>query len=438
MSEIAQLDKIQVPDKYDIIPIHTSDRATFKECRRRWVWSSPAHQNLIPKVSVYGIYLPFWYGTGIHHALQYHYDPFLKQDPEVTFDTWYDIQWNGGEIKESEIEEYADRFPIQNEKGQWIVEGLKDVLPDPDYDLFEMHHQLGLGMMRFYKEYAERNDDFTVIASEHTFSVPILDPTTGKPMYMYDYREMPEDWEPSDAENMYGPLMIPAPLNGAEDHPYTGVMKQVHARGRMDLIVHGNTTGNYAIIDHKTADTIKEDYFDHTDLDEQCTTYIWAAELEAQMHDLPYKDIAGIVYQALRKAYPVPPNITTRGLPSLDKSKESTTPQLFEKCINEMGLKSYFDMDDKMQAYYTYLVEQGDKQFIQRHPVTRNRAQKNNAGLRIYMEAMDMLDNPRIYPNPSKNYSCIKCRFRGPCLAVESGRDWEDMIKDGYETNYDR
>jgi hypothetical protein len=95
-------------------------------------------------------------------------------------------------------------------------------------------------------------------------------------------------------------------------------------------------------------------------------------------------------------------------------------------------------MDEKMQAYYTYLVEKGDSQFIQRHPVRRNAAQKQNAGLRLYMEAMDMLDNPRIYPNPSKNYSCLKCRFRGPCLAVESNRDWEDMIKDGYQSNYDR
>lgn len=434
MSEIVQADEIVVPDKFDIIPIHTSDRATFKDCRRRWYWSSPAHQNLIPKVSIYGIYMPFWFGTGIHVALEKYYHPILRENPEVAFDAWFDVQWNGGQIKESELEQYADRFPSQLKNGTWVVEGLKDVLPDPDYDAFEMHHELGKGMMRFYKEYSERNDDFTVVASEHTFSVPVIDPTTGAPLYMVDNREMPEDWEPNlKAENMYGPLIV-------ADHKdqKTGFLKQVHARGRMDLIVHGNTTENFAIIDHKTADTIKDDYFDHTDLDEQCTTYIWAAEIEAQMYDLPYKDIAGVVYQALRKAHPQPPNITTRGLPSLNKATESTTPRLFEQCIKEMGLEEYFKMDDNMQRYYTYLVEQGDKQFIQRHPVTRNRHQKENAGLRLYMEAMDMLDNPRIYPNPTKNYSCLRCRFRGPCLAVESGRDWEDMIKDGYQENYDR
>jgi hypothetical protein len=430
---VAIQEKITVPDKWDIIPLHTSDRTTFKDCRRRWAWSSPAQQNLVPKVSIYGLYLPFWFGTGIHYALEKHYDPFLSEDAEVAWETWFNLQWLGGQIKESEFDEFADRKPYEKD-GKWFVQGLSDVLPMPDVEEFQMLLELGKGMMRNYKDYAERNDDFDVISTEHIFSVPVMDPTTGKPLYMLDTREMPESWEPTDQENIYGPLMY-------EDISQTGpncLFKQVHARGRMDLIVLGRTTENYAIIDHKTADTIGDDYFDHTDLDEQCTTYIWAAEIEAQMHDLPYKDIAGIVYQAIRKAYPSPPTITSRGIPSLNKTTESTTPALFEKTIKEMGLEEYFKMDEKMQAYYTFLVDKGDKTFIQRHPVRRNRHQKDNAGLRLYMEAMDMLDNPRIYPNPTKNYSCLRCRFRGPCVAIESGYDWEDMIKDGYETNFDR
>jgi len=215
--------------------------------------------------------------------------------------------------------------------------------------------------------------------------------------------------------------------------------KQVHARGRMDLIVQGNSTGNYAVMDHKSTNgLITEDYFAHTDLDEQCTTYIWAAEIEARMYDLPYKNITGIVYQAIRKAYPSPPNITTRGLPSLDRQKETTTAQLFEKTVKEMGMEILLSTDEKMMQYYTYLVEKGDKQFIWRKDVKRNKHQKENAGLRIFMEAMDMLDNPRIYPNPTKNYSCLNCSFRIPCLGVEAGYDYESQITDGYEPNYDR
>jgi PD-(D/E)XK nuclease superfamily len=420
---------IIVPSKYDIIPLHTSDRATFKDCRRRWAWSSPAQSNLVPKTSVHGVYMPFHFGTGIHYALQHFYNPVLKEDPEVTFDTWWNLQWNGGEIHEDELDQFADRNPQFSTSSQtWSIEGLVDLLPVPDYDNFEMHHQLGMGMMRFYKEYAEQEDDFVVVATEHLFSVPVLDPHTNKPLYMADTRTMPEDWEPTDEENMFGPLM-------------TGhnMYKQVHARGRMDLIVYSENTGNFAIIDHKTTDKqLEDEIFAHTDLDEQCSTYIWAAELEAKLYDLPYKEIAGIVYQKIRKAFPRPPTILKAGTPSLNRQTESTTAQMFSDFIKEAGMTSLFEADEKMQAYYNYLVEKGDKQFIRRWPVTRNSTQKENTGLSIYMEAMDMLDNPRIYKNATERWSCTKCPFRAPCLAVEAGYDYKAMLEDGYEENFDR
>lgn len=427
------VNKLETPSKWDIIPLHTSDRTTFKDCRRKWFWSSPAQSNLVRKASVYGIYEPFWFGNGIHFALEKFYDPRLKEDPEIAFDYWYDLQWNGGYIKESELEQFKDRKPdFDVKKKAWYVEGLSTVLPFPDEEHYENLHQIGMGMMRFYKDYAEREDDFTVIATEHMFSVPILDPTTGRALYMLDNREMPDDWESTDVENEYGRLVLTKEENGYH-------YKQVHARGRQDLIVLGNTTGNFAIMDHKTSTgPIDEDYFRHVDLDEQCTTYLWAAEIEARMYDLPYKEMAGIVYQGLRKAYPRLPTITTRGVPSLDRQKETTTAYLFDKTIKEMGLTNLFNSDEKMQAYYNYLVEMGDKQFVNRKDVLRNKHQKENAGLRIYMEALDMLDNPRIYPNPRKEYSCLNCMFRQPCIAVEAGYDYEGMIQDGYESNFDR
>lgn len=70
--------------------------------------------------------------------------------------------------------------------------------------------------------------------------------------------------------------------------------------------------------------------------------------------------------------------------------------------------------------------------------VYRNATQKRSAGERLYYEALDMLQDPRIYPNPGKRYSCLNCIFRAPCLAVEAGYDWEEMLKDGFMENYDR
>jgi len=430
-----QVQQVIAPSKYDIIPLHTSDRATFKACRRRWFWSSPAQQNLVPKQSVYGVYLPFWFGTGIHYALQRYYNPALQEDPEVTFDYWYNLQWEGGIISEEEIHEFEDRKPFLHTDGHWRIEGLCDMLPNPDGEEWELHHQLGKGMMRFYKEFAEREDDFTVVNTEHLFSVPILTPT-GEPLYMQDTRTMPVGWEPNDVpSNDYGPLMmIP------DDDLSKGVFKQVHARGRMDLIVQSNKTGNYVLIDHKThGAAITEDYFRHLDLDEQVTTYSWAAEQEAAMHSLPYTSIAGIVYQVLRKAYPSPPSLLSNGMPSVNRAKESTTARMFDKAIKDLGLSSAYENDEKLKSYYTYLVDMGDKQFVWRESVVRNAQQKASAGMRLYLEALDMLaPDIRIYPNPTKDYGCIKCAFRQPCVSLEAGYDWESMIADNYERNYDR
>jgi len=433
--------EIVIPSKWDIIPIHTSDRETFKDCRRKWDWSSPARKNLVRKVKVHGVIMHFWFGTGIHLALQKYYDPVLKEDPVKVFEEWFNTEWNGGIVHFNDLEQYADRDPSPMTSNgtlfdphtgkevyiRWMIKGLSELLPDPDFELFEQHRVLGIGMLNYYKDYAAREDNFRVVATEHTFSVPIQD-EFGQTLYLPDFRRMPDWWSVD-------------PLYGYEEGNHT--RKQVHARGRRDAIVQDLENGQYGIIDHKTARAIDEDYFRHLDLDEQCTTYMWASEREAEIYDTEYKKIDFVIYNALRKAFPTPPTITSRGLPSLDRQKESTTAAMFDKCIKDNGLELILQGDPKMQSYYTYLLEQGEKLFIQRgapgHPyVTRNKHQKAMVGKRLYYEAMDMLSDPAIYPNPTKRYSCLNCVFRQPCVMAEDGSDYEFVLSDSYQPNYDR
>lgn len=423
-----------VPSKYDIIPIHTSDRGTFKSCRRRWNWSSPAKDNLVPKLTVSGVTIHLWFGTGIHYALERYYNPGLSEDPIVTFESWFNMHWNGGNVTKDELDEHGlwNRNPVLSENGYYQVDGLSELLPDPytAEEKFMEHKALGIGMMKFYKKYAEQHDNFRVIATEHTFSVPLLD-TNGFPMYAVDTRTMPENWEYDfDLSNAYGALCLQSPQ---------GVVKQVHARGKMDMIIQDLESGRYGIIDHKTAGTIGPDYFRHLDLDEQVTTYAWAAEREAIMYDLDYKEIDFIYYQALLKAIPRPPSVTTRGLPSINRADESTTAAMFEAAIEVMGLTDYFKGDEKMQSYYTWLLEKGDSRFIDRQMVRRNKHQKRSCGERLFLEASDMLDeNIRIYPNPTKDYPCLNCWFRVPCIMVEDGSHYQVLIEENYERNWDR
>lgn len=53
-----------------VIDIHTSDLINFKRCRRRWNWTSPIRENLVPLEGNRG---PLWLGSGFHFALEdYH------------------------------------------------------------------------------------------------------------------------------------------------------------------------------------------------------------------------------------------------------------------------------------------------------------------------------------------------------------------------------
>ena len=424
-----ELPKINNPSKWDIIPIHTSDRAAFKSCRRSWAWSSPSKFNLTPKVAVQGIREPFWFGTGIHFALQGYYST-LREDPVVVWETWFHTQWNGGLVSEFEVKNYGDRNPQPHGNGMYFIEGLSDLLPNPDEDHFLELLDLGKGMMKYYKEYAEANDNFTVVSTEHDFSVPILD-ANGDVLYMVDNRQMPDSWEPDfETENAFGPLLR---TTGSITYE-----KQVHARGRIDLILRDNESGRYGIKDYKTASSIGEDYFEHLDLDEQCTTYLTLGEIEALIHDLPYKELEFVSYEAILKGYPKPPTITSKGLPSIDRQKETTTPQLFAEAIRKSGMQIIFDKDPKMQAYYSWLIETNDRRFVNRQDRWRNKVQRQNARIRLYYEAIDMLDNPVLYPNPRKEYACLRCIFRTPCLQAEDGSDYRSTLEHNFEPNWDR
>ncbi len=416
-----------IPSKWDCIPIHGSDIAAYKQCRRRWDWSSPARNNLRRKVSIFGINFPLWFGTGIHYALEMFYDPILRRDPVESFQTWFEFQWNGGVVGEGWLDRLYDvhphLIPASYEKGRtedggyyhkatpelYKVRGLKDLLPNIELvqEEVDAHRDLGIGMMTFYKDYAERNDDFVVVAAESSFSIPL-------------------GFESLDIR---------------EDSPNYGKSLEVHARGKRDAVIYFPEMDKYGVIDHKTVGRLDDDYFIKLEKDEQVSNYLWATMQEAKMHGYPWggKMVDRVIYNAIRKNYPKPPTITTRGFPSLDRQKEGTTAELFQEAVlgNE-NLETWFRTDPKAQAYYSYLCETGDSMFVQRDVRTRNAAEVKNTGLHLQMVAKEMLSDPAIYPSPSNAWTCLHCPFRSPCIAADDGSDHIGMLEDGYEVNRGR
>lgn len=423
----------QLPSKYDIIPIHNSDRASFKRCREYWNWNSPARQNLMVRADTLGINIPMWFGTGCHFALENYYSPDLKRSPVEAFKTWFDIQWEGGVVTEDWLDKVYDLQPkphgiqydeVLHTRGDntqyksrenavevYEVRGLNDILPDPDTTEFDELRHMGIEMMQFYQRYAAVNDDFEVVTAEHNFSVPIWDYENNCILQMVDTRE---------------------------DSPNYGKYLEVHARGRMDAI-YRKPNGKLGIIDHKTAGKIDEDLPIKLETDEQVTSYLWAAEVEASYYDLPHKGepLEEVIFNVLRKAYPKPPTELKTGMFSINRMEESTTYDMLMEWANKNMPGVPFT--EKQHAYAEYLREVGDEQFIIRKLVRRNRHQLMNVGQRIYMEALDMLaPDLRIYPNLRNDFMCLGCAFRAPCLAKQDGSDHEQLIRDNYTVNRDR
>ena len=99
----------------------------------------------------------------------------------------------------------------------------------------------------------------------------------------------------------------------------------------------------------------------------------------------------------------------------------------------------WFESNVKAQGYYTWLLEQGDKNFIQRVTTYRNKHEIAATGEHITMIAKEMLDpNIAIYPRFTGDYNCTRCAFRVPCIAKQDGSDYRSILEDGYERNRDR
>jgi hypothetical protein len=363
------------------IPIHTSDRAAFKRCRRRWNWTSPMRENLIPKRKQHGVVFPLWFGTGIHAALEWYY---------------LNIPYTDGDLRPSEFFEdwYNNEVDVLNQEApDWYIEHL---------DELEEHFQLGIGMLDNYVEYAKQHDNFVVMRAEEDFAVDLG-------FSEYDRR--------------------------------AGLIKPVKYAGRQDLIIKDLETGRYGIMDHKTASQMGEDYFDKLDMDEQCTSYLWAASRDHALLKLTDGVAPSFVYyNVLRKAVPKPPTETYNGSRlSISRSAESTTYDMWQAALIAKGLVgSAWHQKEDVQNYERYLKEVGWEQFFVRKLVLRNPHEIMSIGNQIQLEAHDMLDMPSIYPNPSESWYCLKCPFRGPCLATNDGSDVDYMIKENFEPNTDR
>lgn len=126
-----------MPKRYNY-EIHISDVQAFKRCRWAWQHSSPIMSNLQPKDK----YAPFFVGSMVHHALEYHYK-FAIPTKEAIY-AYVAANCTIDELKDPGIMEQAD-----------LAMGLVD-----HYKLWQKHDQTWLA-----------DNNFVFVAPEQSFKI---------------------------------------------------------------------------------------------------------------------------------------------------------------------------------------------------------------------------------------------------------------------------
>jgi hypothetical protein len=180
------------------------------------------------------------------------------------------------------------------------------------------------------------------------------------------------------------------------------------------------------VLDYKTAKQIETGKLE---TDPQVTAYTWAARL------FYGERVQGTVWQQHLKAVPNLP-VHLKGGGFSQNKNQKTTHAIYKKALKEQ----YGGVPTTYVDFLNLLAEretpEGDG-FIHLSLIERNTASTNSEVMKIYAETRDMT-NPHLplYPNPTRDCSW-DCPFRVPCIALDDGSDWQQILEEGYtKKNY--
>lgn len=387
--------------------IRTSDRRVFRRCLRKWDFQSSLRQNLTHKGTEQNI--NFWFGSGIHFALEDWHGWNRFKDPRRAFYAYYKA------FPENELPLGA-----------------------------ESHYELGMAMLSYYLTWLERHnegpkfktawfyDDMTPAEEFAEGAHPAVEQQFYIPLGVYAVVSCADDtifhtlWEDEnhapDGALLWKPeyegyLDRELPYNDVADllglDMYSNVMVKIvpiYYHGTIDKIMV-DCYGRYWLCDYKTAkgaDTNK------LATDDQVSAYMWAV---SKVFPFP---VRGFVYLQMTKEAVQEPRRLKNGDLSVDKKQKTTYSLLKQEIIKDYG--SVQDAPNKLIQFLNHLAAaeapEGDR-FIRWDFVERTPAQVEATERHIYGELRHMLD-PDMYCYPSPTRDCIwDCPFRDICIAMD-------------------
>jgi hypothetical protein len=356
------------------LSVRTSERSTWKRCRQQWDYGYV--QKLKPRTEAPALR----FGSLIHAALELRYPPGIKRGPHPAK--------SFGRLFDKELHEAEKKWGFRDSDGDWA--NARD---------------LGVAMLNAYVDMYGKDDQYKVIASEHTFKVPVLN-SKGRVAFYYV--------------------------------------------GTIDGVWEDRRDKSKLLNDYKTTRNNPED-LDYLALDDQADAYwTWGVDFLYEQGILKPKDkLKGMIYTYLRKGMPDTRPMNPQGQRLNKPGKEALL-----KAISDRGLKlptkgegTGKDGNVVIADLVTVvgedeaglLGEVSEKQpapLFHREKVFRSEVEREFARPMAFAEAREMSQARQgklaIYMNPGgapPMNNCRFCGYRELCEIAKIGGDVDAMIK---------
>jgi len=396
--------------------VHTSERRSFRGCRRRWEW---VFQDFYyPQVTA----KPLEFGVAFHNAMEVLYEP----------STW---KMNRDIVKGVAIQKFVDTCNEQKKKYFQVTQRLElpstekrggQVEGDEDY---AERVALGVGMLNYYWDQVapEYDKHLTPIRVEVEFIVPIQNPDTDEYLFCKCKRcrkTIDEWWAQQDQSN--------EEVQQEASNLHNFGLPVVLA-GRLDCLVE-DQYGHYWIVDWKTAarlargDVSGQDRDEFLELDDQIGSYVMALRRKLGL------DVRGFIYVELKKAFPEKPErnkVQRLGRWFSTNKQQATDYDTYRKTVSEEDTAAY--EAGLYDEFLDWLKNEGQN-YHGRYQVAKTDAELEEIERSLFLEAADMVDpNLRIYPSAGR-FACGFCAFRQPCIEKNRQLDFQYML----DTLYDK
>lgn len=370
--------------------IHTSERRSFRGCRRRWNWAY--REGFVPEQPP----KPLEFGIAFHMGMEAFYEP---------------SRWTTTSVNDKiqiAVEVFTQECISQRDK--YLENTNQAHLDSAQGDDYMERVELGAGMFLNYglTVHTRFDDWIEPVYVEVPFTVPIQHPERDEPL-----------------------RCLNSPHCGqSHSNDPTSDDSLVVFSGRVDAIMKDKRYGGYLIWDHKTAASLAPND-DFLQLDDQVGSYPWALSTVLGI------DVRGFIYQEIRKDYPRPPDPLKKkwgGRLFSTNKQQATTAAIFVPHVKMHDPEGF--ADSKYDDYIQYLHSDEAPKFHQRFTVIKSDRELYEIGRNISLEAADMVEpNLRIYPAVGR-FTCTSCAFRQPCLGTFMGEDVDYLFETQYlQTN---